>query len=66
MLCLSNLVLAQGKQTISLLLYNGKIFTADEKFTVAQAVAITGEKIVAVGTNAELKAKYLAANEIDL
>lgn len=65
-LCLPNLVLAQTKQKISLLLVNGKVFTADEKFTVAEAVAVDGEKIVAVGTTQELRAKYAAAQEIDL
>jgi hypothetical protein len=63
---LPNLVLAQTKQRISLLLHNGKVFTADEKFTVAEAVAVDGEKIVAVGTSAELRAKYQASKEIDL
>jgi hypothetical protein len=62
----SNLVLAQSKQQISLLLYNGKSFTADEKFSVSEAVAIDGEKIVAVGTSNDLRAKYQAAQTIDL
>ena len=61
-----NVVLAQAKQKISLLLYNGKVFTADEKFTIAEAVAVDGERIVAVGSSAELKNKYQAAKEIDL
>ena len=61
-----NLVLAQAKQKVSLLLHNGKVFTADEKFSASEAVAIDGEKIVAVGTSQELKAKYQAAREIDL
>lgn len=59
-------VFAQTKQKISLLLVNGKIFTADEQFSVAEAVAVDGEKIVAVGKTSELKAKYQAAREIDL
>ena len=33
---------------------NGKIITVDERFTIAQAVAITGDRIVAVGTNADI------------
>ena len=37
-----------------LILSNGKIITVDERFTIAQAVAITGERIVAVGTNQEV------------
>ena len=34
-----------------LILSNGKIITVDERFTIAQAVAIQGDRVVAVGTN---------------
>jgi predicted amidohydrolase YtcJ len=37
-----------------LILSNGKIITVDERFTIAQALAISGERIVAVGTNQEI------------
>jgi predicted amidohydrolase YtcJ len=57
---------AQAKQKISLLLYNGKVFTADENYSTAEAVAIDGEKIVAVGKTSELRAKFQATKEIDL
>jgi len=57
---------AQTRQKVSLLLLNGKVFTADEKFTIAEAIAVDGEKIVAVGTSNELRAKYAAAKTIDL
>src|SRR5690348_12343900 len=33
-----------------LVLTNGKIITVDDRFSIAQAVAIRGERIVAVGT----------------
>jgi predicted amidohydrolase YtcJ len=55
-----------ARQRVSLLLTNGKVFTADENYSIAQAVAIDGEKIVAVGRTADLKNKYQAAREIDL
>ena len=61
-----NVVFAQSKQKISLLLYNGKIFTADANYSLAEAVAVDGERIVAVGKSSELKNKYQAAKEIDL
>ena len=61
-----NLVFAQTKQKISLLLFNGKVFTADAQFSIAEAVAVDGEKIVAVGNSSDLKAKYQAAKTIDL
>jgi len=37
-----------------LVLSNGKIITVDERFTIAQAVAVQGDRIVAVGTNQEI------------
>ena len=50
-----------------LILSNGKIITVDERFTIAQAVAIQGDRIVAVGTNQEM-AQLAGANtrRIDL
>src|SRR5262245_13072942 len=35
-------------------LSNGKIITVDERFTIAQAVAVKGDRIVAVGTSQEM------------
>ena len=50
-----------------LVLHNGKIVTVDERFTIAQAIAIQGEHIVAVGSNdAVLKTTGVAARRIDL
>ncbi len=39
-----------------LVLSNGKIITVDERFTLAQAVAVRGGRIVAVGSNPEITA----------
>lgn len=37
-----------------LILSNGKIVTVDEKFTIAQSVAISRDRIVAVGANSDI------------
>ena len=37
-----------------MLLVNGKIITVDERFTIAQALGVRGDRIAAVGTNAEV------------
>ena len=37
-----------------LMLTNGKIVTVDERFTIAQAIAVKGDRIVAVGTNQDI------------
>jgi hypothetical protein len=45
---------AQGPITADLILSNGKIVTVDDRFTIAQAVAIKGNRIVAIGANQEI------------
>jgi predicted amidohydrolase YtcJ len=57
---------AQTRQKASLVLFNGKVFVADENYSIAQAVAIEGERIVGVGTNEEIRGRFQAAREIDL
>jgi predicted amidohydrolase YtcJ len=57
---------AQTKRRASLVLFNGKVFTADEKYSIAEAVAVDGERIVGVGTNTEIRGQFQAAREIDL
>lgn len=37
-----------------LILHNGKIVTVDEKFSIAQALAVKGDRILGVGTNAAI------------
>ena len=49
------------------ILSNGKIITVDERFSVAQSLAIRGDRIVAVGTDAEVsKLASPATRRIDL
>jgi predicted amidohydrolase YtcJ len=51
--CVSTVLHAQ-QPAPDLILSNGKIITVDERFTIAQAVVIKGDRIVAVGTNQEM------------
>jgi len=55
------------QQPADVILTNGKIITVDNKFTIAQAVAIRGDRFVAVGTTADIS-KLAGANtrRIDL
>jgi predicted amidohydrolase YtcJ len=46
---------AATAQTADLVLVNGKIVTVDDRFSIAQALAIRGQHIVAVGTNADVE-----------
>ena len=38
-----------------IVLLNGKIVTVDDRFMIAEALAIKGERIVAVGSNGEIE-----------
>ncbi|HEX8181016.1 MAG TPA: amidohydrolase [Pyrinomonadaceae bacterium] len=55
-----------ARRRVSLVLLHGRVFTADARGTTAQAVAVEGERIVAIGTDAEIAARYAAARTIDL
>ncbi len=38
-----------------LILYNAQVITVDSDFTITKAIAISGDSIVAVGDNEEIK-----------
>jgi predicted amidohydrolase YtcJ len=48
--------LAAPAQTADTVLVNGKVVTVDERFSIAQALAIRGGRVVKVGTSAEIEA----------
>lgn len=50
-----------------IVLLNGKIVTVDDRFTIAQALAVKGQRIVAVGATADIeKLKTASTRVIDL
>jgi predicted amidohydrolase YtcJ len=54
-------------QTADVVLVNGKIVTVDDRFTIADALAIRGQRIIAVGTTADIeKLKGPQTRVIDL
>ncbi len=55
---------AQGAAA-DLVLFNGKIVTVDDAFSIRQAIVIKDGRILAVGGN-ELRNQYSAARSIDL
>src|SRR6188474_1137842 len=58
---------ARDRPAVDLILTNGKIITVDEKFTIAQALAVGGNRIVAVGTNQQIaQMATTATRRIDL
>ena len=48
--------LLTGQMLADLIVINGKVITVDSDFSIAQAVAVKGDKVVAVGMNEEIKA----------
>ncbi|MCC6362734.1 MAG: amidohydrolase [Bryobacterales bacterium] len=60
-------MLVQNAQGVDLILHNGRVLTVDERFRVAEAVAVTGKRITAVGSNAEvLKLRGASTRVVDL
>lgn len=58
---------AAAAETADLILHNGKIVTVNSRFEVAEAVAVRGERIVAVGRNRDvLRLKGPATRVVDL
>jgi predicted amidohydrolase YtcJ len=60
-------VLAWGQSGADIVLFNGKIITSDANDSVAEAIAIRGNKILAVGTKAAVqRASGAGARTVDL
>jgi predicted amidohydrolase YtcJ len=57
---------ARARRGVSLLLVNGKVFTGDARGTTAEAVAVEGNRIVAVGSTREIESRYAGARRVDL
>lgn len=51
---------------VDMLVHDAQIFTVNENFEMAEAMAIKDGKIVAIGTNEEIKAKYWADESLNL
>jgi predicted amidohydrolase YtcJ len=60
--------MAQGAFAVDAesILVNGKIVTVDDRFTIGEALAIKGQRIVAVGKNDDIRKRYASAKAIDL
>ena len=54
------------KSQADLILTNGLIYTVDNEFSIAEAIAIKDKRIIAVGSTAEISKKYSADEVRDL
>jgi len=50
----ASIIISAQQSAPDLILTNGKIITVDERFTIVQAVAVKGDRFVAVGANADI------------
>jgi len=55
-----------GDPVITLALVNGRVWTGVSPLATAEAIAIAGDRIAAVGTTADIRAKAGAAETVDL
>jgi predicted amidohydrolase YtcJ len=53
------------RQKIPLVVHHAKIYTANDKFAVAEAMAISDGKIIAIGTNDEILKEYEGEEELN-
>ena len=53
-LLLAGASMVQAAEVADVVFTNGKVLTVDDRFTVMQAVAVKGERIMATGSNAEI------------
>ena len=63
---LINLIYGCSGPKVDLILHHGKIYTVDNLFTIAEAVAIHDGKIIATGTSDEILNRYSATSIINL
>jgi hypothetical protein len=59
------LIGCKSTNEVDTIVHNGVVYTVDENFATAQAFAVADGKIVAVGTNDEIRKKYKAKETID-
>ncbi len=55
-----------SKKKADLIIYNGKIYTVNDKFDIAEAIAIQDGKIVGVGTSDDIRATFKSNEEVDV
>jgi predicted amidohydrolase YtcJ len=65
LLALTSPLPLRAQISADLLLYNGKVVTVDDRFSIHEAVVVRGDTIVAVG-GSDLAERYEAEREIDL
>ena len=55
-----------SKQKADLIIYNGKIYTVNDKFDMVEAMAVQDGKIVGVGTTENIRKQFTSNEEVDV
>jgi len=55
----------QGQEKAELIIYNANIYTVDNNFSKAEALAVSEGKFVAIGTSQEILENFTSGNQID-
>jgi predicted amidohydrolase YtcJ len=60
------LLSCHSRQEADLILFHGKIYTVDSGFSKAEAMAVKDGRILAVGSDADIRGSWIAADTVDL
>ncbi len=65
-LLLATMTCSGGKKQADLILTNAVVYTVDQDFSMAEAIAIKNNRIVAVGSNEEIESEYQSDQNRDM
>ncbi len=54
-----------AQQNVDLIIHHAKIYTVNQQFDIAESMAISNGKIIAIGKNEEISKKYQSKNQQD-
>jgi predicted amidohydrolase YtcJ len=60
------LISCHSRQQADLILFHGKIYTVDSGFSTAEAMAVKDGKIVAVGSDVDIRGSWIGADTVNL
>jgi predicted amidohydrolase YtcJ len=63
---LSLILTSCSKQKADLIIFNGKVYTVNSKFDIAEAIAVKDGKIVGVGSTTDIRKQYTGIEEVDM
>ncbi|RZK41458.1 MAG: amidohydrolase [Pedobacter sp.] len=55
-----------SREKADLIIYNAKIYTVNDKFEMAEAIAVKDGKIIAVGTSDDIRKQFKSTEEVDI